>query len=147
MTHWSERHMIVPAVYILLERDDKVLLLRRAHTGYMNGYYTPPAGHMDGGEAPSTAMVREAMEEVGVTVKPEDLELAHCMMYMAAEGTHERVTLFFKTKHFEGEPKNMEPNKCDDVSWFSKDELPEMVWEAKHAFEQIAAGNVYSEVY
>jgi len=147
MTHWSERHTVVPAVYVLLERDGKVLLLRRAHTGFSDGCYTPPAGHLNGGEAPSVAMAREAMEEVGVTVKLEDLELVHCMIYMAAEGDHERVTLFFTAKHFTGEPRNMEPNKCDDVDWFSKDALPEMVWEAKHAFEQIAAGHVYSEVY
>ena len=147
MTHWSERHKIVPAVYILLERGDTVLLLRRAHTGYEDGHYTLPAGHLDGGEAPTTAAVREAMEEVGVTVEADDLELAHCMVYMAAEKDHERLSLFFRATHFAGEPSNMEPNKCDAVDWFPKDALPEMVWEARHALKEIAMGHMYSEVY
>lgn len=146
MAHWEKRHKLVPAVYILLERDGQLLLIRRYNTGYSDGKYSLPAGHMDGDEAPSVAAAREALEEVGVTVKPADLTMVHCMVYKAIEGDHERISLFFTAKKFAGEPTNKEPHKCDEVRWFSTDDLPKnMVWEVRHALAQIAEGKHYSE--
>jgi len=133
-------------VYVLVQRDGKTLFLRRANTGYANGKYTLPAGHMDGGEAPSAAAARELQEEVGLTADAKDLELLHAMVYRAAEGDHERLSLFFRATAFTGEPRNMEPAKCDDLQWFNDDELPgEMVWELRHALDQIKDGKHYSE--
>jgi 8-oxo-dGTP pyrophosphatase MutT (NUDIX family) len=146
MAHWEKRHKLVPAVYVLLERGGKLLLIRRYNTGYSDGKYSLPAGHMDGDEPPSVAAAREALEEVGVVVSPVDLQMVHCMIYKAIEGDHERVSLFFKAKKFDGEPVNKEPHKCDDVQWFPADNMPEnIVWELRHALEQVANGNVYSE--
>jgi len=145
MTHWSERHAIIPAVYVVLERDGKVLLIRRAGTGYLDGHYTMPAGHLDGNESATTAATREIMEEVGLHIEPSELEMAHCMVYRAAEGDHDRVSFFFRAHNFTGEPRIGEPDKCDDLGWFAYDALPEMVWEAQYALEQMALGKVYSE--
>lgn len=146
MPNWERRHKLVAAVYVLLEESDKLLLIRRYNTGYMDGYYGVPSGHLDGNEAPSTAASREALEEVGITIKPEDFDMVHCMVYKAVEGDHERVSFFFKTKDFSGEPKNMEPNKCDELAWFDFNKLPKnIVWELRHALEQIKLGKLYSE--
>lgn len=143
---WQERHKLVAAVYVVLQRDDKILMLRRAGTGYCDGQYSVPAGHLEGDEAPTAAVVREAYEEVGVTIDPKDLECVHSMVYKAIEGDHERLSLFFRAANFMGEPHNAEPNKCDDVRWFSVDALPsEMVWEVRHALDQIKTGPTYSE--
>ena len=38
------------AVYGLLRRDDRVLLLRRAGSGFHDGELSLPAGHVDDGE-------------------------------------------------------------------------------------------------
>lgn len=143
---WKDRYKLVPAVYIILERDTQILLLRRFNTGYEDGSYTMPAGHLDGGESARVAAAREAMEEVGVTVDPKELELVHVMHYLAIEGDHERVSFFFRAKKFSGEPKNMEPQKADDLGWFNPDTLPEkMVWEVRQALDCINQGVVYSE--
>ena len=61
------------AVHIFLLRENSVLLLRRAHTGYGDGNYSVVAGHLDGGESVTQAAVREAKEEVGVDLRPADL--------------------------------------------------------------------------
>lgn len=144
--HWSERFSIVPAVYVIVERDGKLLLLRRANTSYKNGFYTTPCGHMDGDESPSAAAAREAREEAGLHIKSEDLELVHCMMYKAEEGSHERVSLFFKPVRFTGEAQNMEPDKCDELIWVDKDALPDnLVWELRYALDHIEEGRFYSE--
>jgi 8-oxo-dGTP diphosphatase len=46
------RHTIIPAVYLILKNSKgQVCLTRRFNTGYMDGHYSLPAGHLDGGES------------------------------------------------------------------------------------------------
>ena len=58
------RNKAVPAVYLILERDNKILIARRANTGYEDGNYQVPAGHVEEAELPTEAVIREAKEEV-----------------------------------------------------------------------------------
>ncbi len=109
-----ERFKAIPAVYLFLEQDDKILLLKRANTGYMDGWYGVPAGHHDGGESIKEAMCREAREEAGITVKPEDLIFVHVMHRLANDG--ERIDFYFKTKSYTGEITNMEPERCSELA-------------------------------
>lgn len=97
-------------------------MLRRANTGYMDGMYSLVAGHIDGNEALTAATVREAKEESGVTIAPEDLRLK---VTMHRRGDDERLDFFFEPAAWTGELQNMEPGKCDDLSWFPLDALPE----------------------
>lgn len=57
---------MIVSVYLILVKDGKVLLLRRANTGYEDGNYGLVAGHLDGDESATTGMVREASEESGL---------------------------------------------------------------------------------
>ncbi|MFH0856765.1 MAG: NUDIX hydrolase, partial [bacterium] len=47
----KERFKVIPAVYLFLEEDGKILLLRRFNTGYEDGNYAFVSGHLDGGES------------------------------------------------------------------------------------------------
>jgi 8-oxo-dGTP pyrophosphatase MutT (NUDIX family) len=38
------------AVYLILLKQDKVLLLQRRHTGFEDGNYSLPTGHLEKGE-------------------------------------------------------------------------------------------------
>ena len=141
----SNRFTVVPAVYIIVRRDDKVLFIRRANTGYHDGLYALPAGHIDGGEPAHIAAIREAKEEVGITIAPDDVQLKHVMHRFAEEADHERVDFFFEVTKYAGEPSNNEPEKCDDIQWFSLADLPENTSPVcKSALEMIAADQVYS---
>jgi len=53
------------AVAVLIERDGKVLLVRRANTP-QKGMWTLPAGFVDAGEDPAQAAERECLEETGL---------------------------------------------------------------------------------
>jgi 8-oxo-dGTP diphosphatase len=120
----GDRFRLVPAVHLFLVRQREVLLLRRFNTGYEDGNYSVPAGHLDGGESVSAAMVREAWEETGISIDAQDLGIVH-VMHRAAAGTGgERVDFFLKATRWRGEPAVMEPDKCDDLSWHSLDALP-----------------------
>jgi 8-oxo-dGTP pyrophosphatase MutT (NUDIX family) len=61
-------------VHVLLERDGRVLLLRRRGTGIADGAWAPPGGHVEPGETPRRAAVRELAEETGLELAVERLE-------------------------------------------------------------------------
>lgn len=117
----KERFKVVAAVYIMFVRDDKILMLRRFNTGYEDGNYSFVAGHIDGGESLKSAAVREAKEEAGVDIKPEDLKLVVTMHRLT---DREQIDTFFEVRHWTGEPRIMEKDKCDDLSWFPVDNPP-----------------------
>lgn len=121
----QERFKITPAVYLVLEKNEQILFSRRFNTGFEDGNYSFPAGHLEGNETAREAMVREAKEEIGITIDPSKLKMVHLMHRHC--GDHERLDMFFTVEKWEGEIKNTEPHKCDDLSWFSKDDLPRNV--------------------
>jgi 8-oxo-dGTP diphosphatase len=87
----AERFRLVAAVHIFLVRDGQVLLLRRFNTGYEDGNYSVVAGHLDGGEEVKAAAIREAQEEVGIRIAPQDLRIVGVMHRMSND---ERVDFF-----------------------------------------------------
>lgn len=145
MTIPAGRHSLVPSAYILLKRDNEVLMLRRANTEYRNGWYCLPAGHVEPGEPAHMAAVREAREEIGVDIHPADLQLVHVLHRVADEGGYERIDLIFAASRWQGEPRNMEPEKSDDLNWFSLDNLPEQtIPNVRTMLGCIANGTYYS---
>lgn len=126
----KERHKEVPASYLVLIKEGKVLLLRRFNTGYMDGKYSLPAGHVDRGETFIQCLIRESKEEIGIDLKPVDIKIGHLMhRYSGGEGEDEgyRIDVFFTAEKWQGSPEIREADKCDDLSWFDLDNLPENV--------------------
>jgi 8-oxo-dGTP pyrophosphatase MutT (NUDIX family) len=122
----KERHKIIPASYLVLIKDNKVLLLRRFNTGYEDGKYSMIAGHVDKGENFTQCIIREAEEEAGIKLESGDLKFVHAMCRDSGAGeNNERMDMFFVAENFDGEIKNKEPQKCDDLSWFDINNLPE----------------------
>ena len=109
-------------VHLLFFRDDKILLSRRFNTGYRDGEYSVPAGHLDGNETVRAAAAREAAEEVGVQIEKEDILFSSVMHRNDGD---ERVDFFLHVLAWRGEPLNNEPNKCDDIYWEHIDSLPD----------------------
>jgi len=124
----TKRNSNIPASYLTLIKDNKVLLLRRFNTGYEDGNYSLVAGHVDSGETFTQCIIREAEEEAGIFLKPEDLKVAHIMHRNSGTvENNERVDVFFVAKKWDGEVVNKEPHKCDDLSWFDLDDIPENI--------------------
>jgi len=121
----KQRFKITPAVYLVLIKEDKMLLSRRYKTGYFDGYYSLPAGHLDGKETCKQALVREAKEEIGLDLDSSGLKFIHAMNRKIPED--ERIDFFFTIDEWEEEPKIMEPEKCDDLGWFEINNLPENI--------------------
>jgi len=121
----KERFEITPAVFLVLMKENKILLARRYNTGFFDSYYCFPAGHLDGGETLKQAMVRETKEEIGIVLNPSDLELIHTINRKVPN--NERIDFFFTTQKWQGEPKILEPEKCDDLNWFELNNLPDNI--------------------
>jgi ADP-ribose pyrophosphatase YjhB (NUDIX family) len=110
---------IIDVHVLLLRGAEEVLLSRRSGTGYGDGLWHLPSGHLEEGESVTDAAVREAAEELGVTIEPADLTFTH-VMHRAPE----RVGLFFATRTWTGEPYNAEPDKCSELAWWPMNDLP-----------------------
>lgn len=108
-------------VQLFFFRENQILLLRRFNTGFRDGEYTVPAGHMDGGETVMQAAIREGKEEVGVDISEHNMTFSTVMHRIEDE---ERVDFFVQVHQWDGEPFNAEPDKCDDVRWVELNSLP-----------------------
>ncbi|HEY2980507.1 MAG TPA: NUDIX domain-containing protein [Anaerolineales bacterium] len=109
-------------VHLFLQREDRILMLRRFNTGYADGQYSVPAGHLDGNETVMAAAAREAGEEIGVRIEADQIVFSSVMHRNEGE---ERVDFFVRVPAWQGEPVNAEPAKCDDLRWVDVHALPE----------------------
>lgn len=145
----AEKHKVRVAAFVILEREGKILLARRFQTGYADGHYQMPSGHVEAGELPSDAAIREAKEEIGVTINPADLEWVHTVYRInETDRVSDYVDFFFRATTWEGEPSICEPEKCDDLLWSSVDALPDSTIQTiKHTLARIGQGIRFSEVH
>jgi 8-oxo-dGTP diphosphatase len=111
----------VAAHLILRDRVGKVLLMRRAGTEYGEGKLAFPAGHVDLGETPTASIIREAAEELGITITLASLAPAGVMFRRSREP---RVDFFFTASVWEDIPRICEPHKCTELVWADPDDLP-----------------------
>jgi 8-oxo-dGTP pyrophosphatase MutT (NUDIX family) len=143
----KQRHQNVPASYLVLFDNNKVLLLKRSNTGYEDGKYSLVAGHVDPEESFTQCIIREAKEEAGIELQKEDIKMVHVMhRNSGSDEYNERIDVFFRTEKWIGEIINKEPNKCDDLSWFDLDYLPtNTIPYIKQALDMIKNKICYSE--
>ena len=130
------------AVYGLLRRDDRVLLLRRSGSGFHDGELSLPAGHVDDGEDALSALVREIGEELLVTVDRADCRLA-LTGHSAPErpGDDAYVDLFFTVDGWSGEPVIGEPDKASELVWAPGSPLPaDVIPYVAEAIQSIVSG-------
>lgn len=59
-------------VHLILRRGEEILLGQRQNTGFADGSWHLLSGHTEDGEAATTALIREATEEIGVRIDPAE---------------------------------------------------------------------------
>lgn len=83
------------------------------------------AGKLDGGEEVKAAALREAWEEAGLRLDPSQLEVAGVFHRLNTDS--EWFDFFLLVRRWDGEPYNKEPHKCEELSWFPIEQLPDTV--------------------
>lgn len=132
-------------VRLILYNKGNILLLRqRKRTG---GNYTLVGGSVGEDEFAAKALIRETLEEAGIELREEDLQLAHVLHKPTRAGGH-RITLYFKATRWQGVLKTGEPDKFKGVSWFALDALPaNLSPTVRHVLKKYRDGVLYSEYH
>jgi 8-oxo-dGTP diphosphatase len=109
-------------VAVIVRRDNKVLMQIRKNIGG-HGTWAFPGGHLELGESWEDCACRETLEEAGVSIK--NIRFAGVTNDISEkEGTH-YITVFMGADLESGEPKVMEPDKCERWEWHEWDKMPE----------------------
>lgn len=136
------------ACFVILRRENKSAMVLRTNTGYMDDHYGLPAGKGEWNEPFTQGAIREAKEESGVDISPEDLRVVHTVHRHASyDGKFmDWVDVYFEADNWDGEPYNAEPEKSSRLDWLDINNLPENIVPPQlSALEAIARGESYSE--
>lgn len=108
---------ISPAIIVLIEKGDKLLLARSPH--FPPGRYSIIAGFVEPGESIEQAVVREVMEEVGIGIKN--------IRYYGSQPWPfpDSLMLGFTAEFSEGEII-VDGVEIEDAGWFTIDEIPDI---------------------
>ena len=122
-----ERHLTVSGFVV---EGEQTLL----HWHRKNGMWLPPGGHIEPGEDPVQAVVREVLEETGVTAEviparppmpfdvPAQLPAPYTILVEdIAEGPHQHIDLIYFLRPVAGAARALVDN--DPFVWVTKDQL------------------------
>jgi len=126
---------------VIVLKDGKVLLgKRKSPLGV--GTWSLPGGHLEYGESFEETACREAEEETGLNDLTNIVLVAVCNNIMSES---HYVTIGMLAESETGEPKAMEPEKCDEWSWFDPEDLPSPLFEpSRKNLESWRKGAFYS---
>ena len=117
----------------MILRDGKVLLGKRHDDPekadselHGEGTWTMPGGKLDYQEDPKEGVCREILEETGLSVEHDDVNLISVTNEIAPDAHF--VTLGFLVDKFQGEPQVLEPDEITKWEWFDLDNLPSPVF-------------------
>jgi len=107
---------------IFVFKDGKFLLGKRKNA-HGAGEWALPGGHLEFNEELESCARREVKEETGVEIKNIRFSTITNDIFKK-EGKH-YITIFMLSDWAEGTPGVIEPDKCEEWKWVSKDNLPE----------------------
>lgn len=108
---------------IINDRGELFLSKRSQHAKNERGCWETPGGSVEFGETLADAVRREMKEEYGAEI--EILEQFPAEDHLIPEENQHWVATTFLAKFKKGqEPRIMEPEKCDEIGWFSLNNLP-----------------------
>ena len=88
-------------------------------------------------------MIREAKEELGISLNRQDLKIVHIMHHY----TGKRMNFILEIEKFNLEPQIMEVDKCEELKWVEINNLPENTMEkVKIIIGYIEKGELYSKM-
>ena len=114
------------ATFAIIENDKwEILLQKRCNTGYYDGWYSLPSGHIDDGEFASESIIHEMEEELGIIVDPNKNSLIHVLHRLDHDRQYFDMCYLIDTR--EWEIINNELDKCSELLRCIPDELPEYI--------------------
>jgi len=110
-------------ILIFNERGDLFLMKRGKNVRNESGHWDIPGGSVEFNEGLRDAAIREVKEEIGVDI--EIVKQLPAIDHLLPEEKQHWVTSGFVARiQGTGKPENLEPDKCEDIGWFSLQKLP-----------------------
>ena len=124
------KELFKSAIHMIIYQDNKILLQKRKGSKLWPGYYALPAGHIDSGENQYDALLREAKEELDIDINIKNIINSYVVLrrnYFKIDGKQLEpyIDYYFEIKEYEGTPKIVEKDKCDELIWADINNLPE----------------------
>jgi 8-oxo-dGTP diphosphatase len=110
-------------VELFARRSGSILLGKRKNC-YGAGTWALPGGHLEFNERLVDTMCREAKEELGAIIKPEELRLVSVVDDLQPANNLHYVHVSFEQLDPTWEPRIMEPDRCEEWRYFSLGDLP-----------------------
>lgn len=145
--HYRAYSAVFPIFIRTVDGRREVLLAKRQNTGYMDGKWDfAGSGHVDEGETATEALIREAKEELGITIKQQAVRFAYLLHRLGKQGRRTYYDISFFVEEYSGQPYIAEPEKCSGLEWFDTEQLPEeMIPIRKELLEACLKGERYGE--
>jgi 8-oxo-dGTP diphosphatase len=144
MTMPRERFKFSAAVFAVLRQADSVLSLRRSGTGWLDGYWSLPAGAHDGNCSFLDTAIRELREETSLHAQTDRCSVIHVQQVFLPDGG-EFLAVYCSVEGYEGSPRITEPQKHDGLEWRQLLDDPEAVVPyVRLALLEIAKGSIFS---
>ena len=118
----SHKDMPVGINPLIFNENGEILLLRRANS-FGAGTYCLPDGHLKTDETIEEGLIRECQEELGIKVRPEDIQIINLAETLT---TKHHIQIGALIKKHQGTPSLMEPQKADELSYHALNNLPEL---------------------
>ena len=110
---------------VVVNRDNKFFLaLRGKQAKNERGKWEFPGGSVEFGDTIEETIVREIKEEYGFDI--EIVELLGVTNHLIPDEKQHWLSPAFICKVLRGVPKILEPHKCDDIGWFSLEEISKL---------------------
>lgn len=127
-------------VGVLIVKDGRILLGKRKNS-HGNDEYGGPGGHLEYGETAEQTALREISEECGIKVK--NIKML-CVSDLLTYFPKHYIDIGFTAEWEEGEPKVLEPNKCESWDWYDLNNLPSSLFGCTTAYlESYKTGKKY----
>lgn len=92
------------------------------------------------------AVVREAQEEVGLSVLPGDVRFATMAHARDPQDGTVYIDAYFWVESFVGEPRICEPHKSAELAWFALDTLPDdLIAKRRRCIDNALGGIPFSQ--
>lgn len=101
-----------------------ILVMIQKRSKQKDGKYAATGGHVKTGETSAEGMMSEIQEELGLTVKPEELELL-----FSGRGDEQQVffDLYYMKKDFKLSDLVLQEEEVESVSWKTIEEIEKLI--------------------
>lgn len=125
-THINGEYSQGAHVWIMNSKGELLIQKRTPTKKLYPNLWSITSGGTDVGETTLDTAYREVKEELGIKLKPEELELM-----MSYKRNHDFVDVWLARKDIELEEITMQKEEVADVKWVSQAELEKMIQEEK----------------